>query len=55
MDVRMDVRMDVNTHTHTHTHTHTLTATISDHLPQFLIAPEYHEVNYFERDRSNFN
>ena len=38
-----------------------LTATISDHLPQFLIAPEIFrsspssKSNYFERDWSNFN
>ena len=38
-----------------------LTATISDHLPQFLIAPEIfrnspsNKSNYFERDWSNFN
>ena len=38
-----------------------LTATISDHLPQFLIAPEIFrnspssKSNYFEHDWSNFN
>ena len=38
-----------------------LTATISDHLPEFLIAPEIfrnspsNKSNYFERDWSNFN
>ena len=38
-----------------------LAATISDHLPQFLIAPEIfrnspsNRSNYFERDWSNFN
>ena len=38
-----------------------LTATISDHLPQFLIAPEIfrnyprNKSNYFERDWSNSN
>ena len=38
-----------------------LTATISDHLPQFLIAPEIfrnsasNKSNYFEHDWSNFN
>ena len=38
-----------------------LTATISDHLPQFLIAPKIfrnspsNKFNYFERDWSNFN
>ena len=38
-----------------------LTATISDHLPQFLIAPEIfrnspsNKSSYFEHDWSNFN
>ena len=38
-----------------------LTATISDHLPQFLIAPHIfsnvpnRKTNIFERDRSKFN